>query len=51
VVEVIAKCCDSKYFKNEKYFFKKETVSEGCVLFRQDHEEALEKLFVERNDT
>jgi len=51
VIDAITNCCDKKYFKNEKYFFNQDMVSQGCVLFRQDHEEALEKIFMERNNT
>lgn len=43
------KCCAEKYYKDQKYFFKEDTVSQGCVLFRADHEEEVERLLIERN--
>lgn len=46
----MAKCCHPKFFKNQdKYFFNSDMVSQGCVAFKGDHEEELEKIFMERN--
>ena len=47
----MAKCCNTKLFKDKKYFFSEKMVYDGCVLFRADHEEELEKIFMERNKT
>lgn len=42
-------CCQPKRFANQKYFFKDDTLAQGCVLFREDHEDKLETLFREYN--
>lgn len=46
----MAKCCDQKFFKNsEKYFFNEKMVSQGCFLFRADHEQELEQILINRD--